>query len=512
MSAPKRQRIGKCLRKRFDLNPNVTCTPLAPEQPQSGILISLHPKEVGVRETIRTEDDWKVLDVHGLDVKAKVLDNGSLKLVRRTVENDKGLRYQSCVDNLKHELDARIADTDEINKEVQNLIGTLGELGTETTDKEILHELWTRAKVIGKHKECIRQLREKKEQVIYYSTLTTEETVVIRPNCLTRLKRCELSVVWLLSAGKEEEDGEIVKVVEKKDEKATLPIVLEGNTGEILIVKESSSNPLIKLLQRYNVKTNTWSKSFEPFWIDQQLMEICYQAGSLYIVGTWSKVPSSATTSVRCYNVGTTFHTLADLQEARSMHCVVAYGNFLFVLGGRNNENGYLNTVERYNIATDTWEYVKPMSVARAAFSACMLNGHLVVFGGRTTGKLLDSVERYNLQTNTWSSLASMKTKRGCLSGAVIANYLYACGGISDNGVINTVERYDDKIDQWVEVAPMLENRMCHKVVACGTYLFSMGGINSQVSVERYNAVSDTWEAKTLMNPNNTFRHAFCEG
>jgi kelch-like protein 1/4/5 len=77
-----------------------------------------------------------------------------------------------------------------------------------------------------------------------------------------------------------------------------------------------------------------------------------------------------------------------------------------------------LQSVERYDPATDTWETVAPMSMKRAGAGAAVLQDRLHVCGGLGGGSLLQSVERYDPATDTWETVAPMSSSR-CHAGLV---------------------------------------------------------------------------------------------
>ena len=47
----------------------------------------------------------------------------------------------------------------------------------------------------------------------------------------------------------------------------------------------------------------------------------------------------------------------------------------LYAVGGLNDEDGFLSSVERYDLATNAWEAVAPMVTARLNFGVASLRG-----------------------------------------------------------------------------------------------------------------------------------------
>ena len=60
---------------------------------------------------------------------------------------------------------------------------------------------------------------------------------------------------------------------------------------------------------------------------------------------------------------------------------IISFNKQIFICGGFNGHS--LNSVEKYSIETDTWEFVSPMNVSRDEFSIVALGKHLHAIGGR---------------------------------------------------------------------------------------------------------------------------------
>ena len=79
----------------------------------------------------------------------------------------------------------------------------------------------------------------------------------------------------------------------------------------------------------------------------------------------------------------------ADLPTARGFLAAVPVDNFIYTMGGRMRRRGA--PVERYDIATDTWEVVGEMPAPRQRFGAAVVGGRVIVVGGEgTSGDALE--------------------------------------------------------------------------------------------------------------------------
>ncbi len=104
----------------------------------------------------------------------------------------------------------------------------------------------------------------------------------------------------------------------------------------------------------------------------------------------------------------------------------------LYAVGGCDENNLRLHTVERYNPTTDTWSFVPPMNTCRS--SPCVIGDKcLYVIGGVSyVGVALNTGEKFDPHTNTWNKLPPMGTKRASACGAVVNGKIYVIGKMAD--------------------------------------------------------------------------------
>lgn len=99
--------------------------------------------------------------------------------------------------------------------------------------------------------------------------------------------------------------------------------------------------------------------------------------------------------------------TVKEMSTARCFSAHTVLSGSLLVIGGMDEQDRFLNSVEHYVPLTDKWEPVAPMRHGRADALACALNGFVYVNGGRgtvrNTGFLFQSIDRYNLRENSWT-------------------------------------------------------------------------------------------------------------
>ena len=129
--------------------------------------------------------------------------------------------------------------------------------------------------------------------------------------------------------------------------------------------------------------------------------------------------------------------------EERSRPGVAVLDGKLYAVGGRNDDEDALSSVERYDPATNAWEAVAPLAAARGFLDVAVLDGKLYAVGGYNDDDgSLSSVERYDpALRDAWEAVAPMGTARDYHAVAVLAGKLYAVGGSDYDGRLSSVER-----------------------------------------------------------------------
>lgn len=71
-----------------------------------------------------------------------------------------------------------------------------------------------------------------------------------------------------------------------------------------------------------------------------------------------------------------------------------------------------LNTVESYDLTTDSWTCISAMNKHRSAAGVVAFDDHIYALGGHDGLSIFDSVEKYDPQTGLWSPGIPMLSKR----------------------------------------------------------------------------------------------------
>jgi len=172
------------------------------------------------------------------------------------------------------------------------------------------------------------------------------------------------------------------------------------------------------------------------------------------------------------------------------------------------------------------WEYGVPMQTGRCNFGVAVgTDGLIYAIGGYVAHGAIftETVERFNEATQQWQYVASLPYKLSGVVGAVDAEgWIYAIGGQEQDVVDaphDTVLRYDYVADSWSPVAPMILARTSHTAVTDDLgRIYALGGVTDGMSianatnrVERYDPMSDTWTEMPEMNDRRAGHASFID-
>ncbi|KAJ4831126.1 hypothetical protein Tsubulata_000657 [Turnera subulata] len=116
--------------------------------------------------------------------------------------------------------------------------------------------------------------------------------------------------------------------------------------------------------------------------------------------------------------------------------------------------------VWRYELETNSWKKGPSMMHPRCLFASASCGPFAFVAGGVTgTGvEVLNTAEKYNPDSKTWDILPRMFRKRKLCSGCYMDNKFYVIGGRNEEGKSLTCgEAYDEDRKEWELIPNMLE-------------------------------------------------------
>lgn len=165
------------------------------------------------------------------------------------------------------------------------------------------------------------------------------------------------------------------------------------------------------------------------------------------------------------------------MYEKRYYVSVAYAAGHIYALGGHNGENqGRLDTAERYTLGENLWQTIASMNRVRSDAAAAELGGRVYVAGGFEGRRYHDSAEYYEPDTNQWTLVSRMHSPRGGISLAQQGGYLYAIGGNDGNSRLRTIERYDMNEGKWEIVGQMNRRKSNLSSTVVNDDIYILGG------------------------------------
>ncbi|HEY9760508.1 MAG TPA: kelch repeat-containing protein, partial [Oculatellaceae cyanobacterium] len=198
---------------------------------------------------------------------------------------------------------------------------------------------------------------------------------------------------------------------------------------------------------------------------------------------------------------------LVSLTTARGEFGTAVVSGKIYVIGGVNQNNQQLNTVEEFNPTTNQWTSKMAMPTPRSGFATAVYNGQIYVIGGSVGNGFVGNNEVYDPIANTWSTKVSMQTPRADLSASLVDGKIYLIGGkmYSNQAPFYTEtavnEAYDPITDSWstktalpVAVEGYASAVLDGKIyVIGGSKLQVASGSTATANNQVYNPATDQW-------------------
>jgi len=213
-------------------------------------------------------------------------------------------------------------------------------------------------------------------------------------------------------------------------------------------------------------------------------MAVAYLDGKIYIVGGYPSTRISVNT-VQVYDIDSNSWRLATPYPTTINHAsAVGLDGVLYVIGGQTNAGGqneesrYTSAVYAYDPKTAKWTARAPMPTARSGMAHGVIDGKIFVAGGRPPRGHDFAV--YDPKADKWTSLPNLPTARNHMAAAAIGGKLYVAGGRFGGGfrseITAALEMYDPKTNKWTAKRPMSEARSGLNGIAVNGCFHTFGG------------------------------------
>ena len=186
-----------------------------------------------------------------------------------------------------------------------------------------------------------------------------------------------------------------------------------------------------------------------------------------------------------------------------SSHVVIVYQAKLYVVGGYNfSEKKVSDRIYELTLTPPcTSKFLASMPQPRRNHSAVLVNGHLYVTGGTTTGHIkdaIDSVVVYDFITNEIKLCPPLPKPVNPMSTVIWGNMIVILSGLDkNNDVLNDVIMYDTETGQTDRLPSLRHKRYAHCAVIMHDVIVVLGGWNKEEgylnSVETFTMGGTEW-------------------
>lgn len=194
-------------------------------------------------------------------------------------------------------------------------------------------------------------------------------------------------------------------------------------------------------------------------------------------------------------------------------------GNMIYIIGGTHPNFTISDTVEAYDIITNTWSTKASYPARLDALGAFALNGLGYCVGGQNSIEYIPSlysksVYSYNPATNAWTQKNDFPIEQaGVNEGVVAQGKAYIVGDIIPNGISNEIYVYDEANDSWSLEANVPALTTGKYIAAIGDKIYIMGGFDPTGVPLKSNYIYDittkTWTTGKEINTARAYGGTF---
>ena len=215
-----------------------------------------------------------------------------------------------------------------------------------------------------------------------------------------------------------------------------------------------------------------------------------YVIGGVYKAGPWIDL----TTIDKFDNKSNQWVELTDQVVGRHYHTTEVINGIIYIIGGRGINDSNVETVQAYNISTNTLSTMAPLSISRRQMNSVVYEGKIYVVGGDThAAGHTGAVEVYDPSSDSWSNLSPMPTAREC-DIALVGDKIYAFGGYDGSSGLRTVEIYDISSDSWTKAPDMPYDLSAYHLASIDNYVFLFGDYDGYIDqVHLYNTKDNSF-------------------
>lgn len=202
--------------------------------------------------------------------------------------------------------------------------------------------------------------------------------------------------------------------------------------------------------------------------------------GDIYVAGGYGRLVDAKTSRAFFrYDPETDrWSRLPDMPVPRAAGAVGVLDDRLIWAGGARNSIAR-SEVYAYDFRTRRWSQLPSMRTRREHVGEGVLDGKLYVLGGRAPkSQAVDTAERFDLRTGSWETLPPMPVPSGGLAAISLDDAVVAVSGGDDGAetVTGAIQEFDPVSDEWRLLPELRTARHGHGATAGEDGVWVFGG------------------------------------
>ncbi|XP_008411081.1 kelch-like protein 7 isoform X1 [Poecilia reticulata] len=234
---------------------------------------------------------------------------------------------------------------------------------------------------------------------------------------------------------------------------------------EVYILGGSTCQGLEKRVDCYDILLETMHSRIDLPWPRNKLAACVFQ-GKIYASGGMLHDRSTASLFTSFHINTNSWEVETSLLSPRCCHGSVEVNGLIYVCGGGWMDTSFkiINTFEVYNPSTRQWMELHPMYRPRKNHGLVWVGNWIYAIGGKGHEGFIESVERYNIRNNYWFPCESMPLAL-MVKCVAINEIIYVLAGKGKED-LRHILKYNTRTDRWktcynVKAAPYPGSVVC---------------------------------------------------
>lgn len=239
----------------------------------------------------------------------------------------------------------------------------------------------------------------------------------------------------------------------------------------------------------FDPATGNWT-TLAPITTLRRSAGLAYYNGNIYLYGGYDHAGAITYSWVDRYNIASnTWTTGLTAGLARQDFASIAVGDRLYCFGGYNTD--YISSNAYYVMGSDTWVNIASQPGLR--YAGCATDGvNIYLVGGQIASGMLNTVYRYNIASNTFTTLAVLPAAGHSCALMLVDGFLICYSGYNNTAYSSAIYTMDLAEGVWKTVVDTGPVQGIEGYAQLGKSLYLVGGFDGSARVASTNKLTAT--------------------